>query len=213
MAIADFDHADFDQTRQTEQDEKLLVKFYLKTTKDEAASQQQGRAVFKEREYIDIRIPGTRGAGAARPATHRDKQRFSRHYQAFQQRIELPVEGTPLSEWPAMSRSFAEELAFNGVKTVEQLAGISDVVASQYMGGNTFKAKAKAWLERAKEDVSITRLEAELAKRDKLIADMQTKLEELTAERPKRKRRTKEEIARDNELLNSGERPTEPGSG
>jgi hypothetical protein len=208
QGTAEFNHEDFEQTRAAEQDQKLLVKFYYKTVKDQGASEEQGRAVFKEVEYVDIRIPGARGTGAARPATARDKKRFERHYQAFKQRIELPVEGTPLVEWPLINRSMAEELAFAGVKTVEQMAGMSDVVASQFMGGQMFKDKAQKWLDRAQADVTVTQLEGELAKRDTLIAQMEKRLAEL--EKPaKRKRRTREEIDRDNELSNSGERSAE----
>lgn len=211
QGTAEFNHEDFEQTRAAEQDEKLLVKFYYKTVKDQDASEKQGRAVFKEREYVDIRIPGARGTGAARPATARDKKRFERHYQAFKQRVELPVEGTPLHEWPVINRAMAEELSFSGVKTVEQLAGMADVVASQFMGGQMFKDKAQKWLDRANADVTLTQLEGELLKRDTLIAQMERRLAEL--EKPaKRKRRTREEIDRDNELSNSGERSAEPGS-
>lgn len=213
--IAEFDHEDFEQARQAEQDATLLVKFYYKTVKDTTASDEQGRPVFKEREYVDIRIPGARGAGAARPATHRDKQRFPKHYQAFQQRVELPTEGTPLSEWTVITRSHAEELSFMGVKTVEQLAGMSDSIASQWMGGQNFKAKAKAWLERANKEVSVSHLEGELAKRDAQIAALSAKLDELVGDAPKakRKRRTKEEMERDNYLANPGQRSAESSGG
>ena len=211
---AEYNHEDFEQTQQQEQDKTLLVKFFYKTVEDKGASAEQGRACFKEREYIDIRIPGTRGAGATRPATPRDKKRFERHYQAFKQRVELPLEGTPLSEWPVITRSQAEELAFASVKTVEQLANMSDAIASGFMGGQMFKAKAQKWLEQAKSDVSVGQLEAELAKRDAQIEALSAKLESLLADRPKRKRRSKEEIDRDNEQLDLGERTAEPsGSG
>jgi len=212
MSIAEFDHEDFDQTRQAEQDEKLLVKFYYKSVQDQTASREQNRAVFKECEYIDIRIPGARGTGAARRATHRDKQRFPKHYAAFKQRIEMPLEGTPLTEWPVISRAFAEELSFMGVKTVEQLANMADGNASQMMGGQSFKAKAVAWLERAKKDVTLDQMEVELAKRDTLLAEMQAQLDKLQADKPKRKRRTKEQIAHDSELSDIGERAPEQGS-
>ena len=215
MTIADFNHEDFEQARAAEHDEKLLVKFFYQTIKDETASKEQGRAVFKDCEFIDIRIPGMRGSGATRRASYRDKQRFPRHYSAFQQRVELPEEGTPLSEWPLVSRSLAEELAFLGVKTVESLASIADSSAGDIMGGLTLKAKANKWLEKAKNDVSLEQMEAELAKRDTLIANMQAQLDELqAASKPKRKRRTKEEMARDNDQPDTSERLTgSSGSG
>jgi uncharacterized coiled-coil protein SlyX len=213
MGIADYDASDFEQGRQAEQDSKLLVKFYYRTVPDAGKSEEQGRAVFKEQEYVSVRVPGRGRSGAVRPATARDKKRFERHYVAFKQRVELPETGTPLSEWPVVSRSLSETLAFMGIKTVEHLANIDDNIASGIMGGNTLKRKANEWLERAKQDVSVDQLTDELAKRDTLIANMQEQLDMLTSEhKPKRKRRTPEEMKRDNQLSDIGERPAEPGS-
>lgn len=178
MAIAEYDYADFESSQQTEQDAKLLVKFYTKSRQDRAASEEQGRPVFKDTEYIDIRIPGSRD-GAARPATPRDKQRFPKHYAAFKQRIELPEEGTPLTEWGGVTRSLAEELAFGNVKTVEQLADIPDNLAGQMRGGQGLKAKASQWLARCKKDVSLEQLEGELAIRDKALDTMQEQIADL----------------------------------
>jgi hypothetical protein len=212
MAIAEYDYTDFEHGKQAEQDAKLLVKFFIEARKDPTKSTEQGRPVFKEQEYISIKIPGSRGSGIKRPASFKDKQRFPKHYAAFKQRIELPQEGTPLAEWPVISRSMAEELAFNGVKTVEHMADMSDTIASSFMGGQSFKAKAKEWLERARKDVTESHLAAELEKRDKLIATMQEQLDKLTSEyKPKRKRRTPEEIERDNKLSDTGQRPAEQG--
>lgn len=180
MAIAEFNVEDFDNRRQQEQDAKLLVKFYVKSKKDAQRSKDEGRAIFKDVEYIDIRIPGSRD-GAARPASHQDKQRFPKHYQAFKERAEVVEEGTPLSEWPPISRSTAEEMAFFNIKTVEQLASVNDTVAGQFMGAQMFKQKAKAWLEAAKEDLTVEKLTKELKKRDKLLETMQGQLDKLTA--------------------------------
>jgi hypothetical protein len=214
MAIAEYDYADFDNGKQAEQDAKLLVKFFTKARQDSTKSAEQGRPVFKELEYIDIQIPGQRGGGIKRPATFKDKQRFPKHYAAYKQRIELPQEGTPLAEWPVISRSMAEELAFHGVKTVEHMADMSDNIASTFMGGMSFKAKANDWLARAKKDVSQSQMEVELAKRDAQIASLSAKLDVLMADKPKRKRRTPEEMERDNKLSDTGQRPAESsGSG
>ena len=177
-AIADFNHEDFDVSQQTKQDEMLLVKFYTKSVQDKARSEAEGRPIFKDVEYVDIRVPGSRD-GAARPATFRDKQRFPRHYQAFKQRTELSEEGTPLTEWGAISRSLAEELSFQNVKTVEQLAGMSDGLASQMRGGQSLKAKAQKFLDRMKREVSVEKLEAELADRDKVLDGLQEQIKAL----------------------------------
>jgi len=186
MQTAEFDHNDFNTGQQSKADESLLVKFYIKSVKDNDASSQEGRPIFKEREYIEITIPGSRDL-VTRPARVEDKERFPRHYEAFQQRIEMPVEGTPLVEWPAINRSFADELAFLNIKTVEQLADLNDN-SMNFMGAQNWKAKAKDWLEATKDDGVLSQLRDELELRDVTIstqadqiADLVSRLDELEA--------------------------------
>ncbi len=165
MQTADFDHNDFNPQLQSEADKKLLVKFYSKSVPDNDASAREGRPMFKDKEYVDIRVPGARD-GVGRPATPRDKQRFPMHYSAFQQRIEAPVDGTPLSEYPAISRSLAEQLSFQNIKTVEQLADLNDNLMHTIPGAQNFKQKAKDWLEATKDDGVLSRMRDELSQRD-----------------------------------------------
>jgi hypothetical protein len=182
VATADFDVAAFDQSSAKAEDDKLLVKFEIRSRPDSVATMKEGRPIFKDVEYIDIKIPGSRTGGACRPASHADKQRFPRHYEAFQQRIEEPTEGTPLAEWPLISRSQAEEFAYHNVKTVENLVAMSDTNAGNFMGVNALKKKAKRWLEQASSEADTAHLQEELQKRDDLIAAMQEQLNKLTAD-------------------------------
>ena len=170
MPIADLNPDDFMSRNQNRMDEGLLVKFYIKPLKDDEETIKQGRPIFKEVEYVDIKIPGNRLSGAVRPATTADIERFPRHYAAFKNRVtdEL-VEGTLLSEWPLMSRSMVEQLAFFNVKTVEQLASMTDGNAQKFQGINGFKTKAKEWLKVAKEGKAAADLAQELEKRDQQI--------------------------------------------
>lgn len=193
--IADVNPEDFMSTNQSRMDDALLVKFFLKPKQDKRASEEQGRPIFKEVEYIDIKIPGDRSGGACRPALAKDIARFPKHYDAFKKRIEgedEAVQGTLLAEWPQATRAMVEELAFFNVKTVEQLAGMSDANSGQFMGMNGLKAKAQQWLALAKEQKGATELKMELEKRDEQIAAMQTQIEALvaaqTAVKPKKKR-------------------------
>ncbi len=186
LPIADFDHNDFDLHTRNKADEKLLVKFYIKPRPDKEATKLHGRPCFKDVEYIDIRIPGSRD-GVGRPATDDDKARFPLHYSAFKNRTEEEyLEGTPLSEWSLIGRSQAEELAFFNCKTVEQLAEMDDARCSGFMGIQALKQKAKDWLKRADEDAPAARLKEELEVRDakieeleKTLADMSTKIDKL----------------------------------
>lgn len=182
MQTADFDVASFENQAQAEEDKKLLVKFFIKPRPDSAASVKEGRPMFKDVEYIDIKIPGDRTGGVSRPASFHDKQRFAAHYAAFKQRVELPVSGTPLVEWPLITRSLAEELAFHNVKTVEHLSTMSDTHSGKFMGLNTLKAKAVKWLEQAGEEAKTHELQQQLLERDERIALQGTQIEQLQAQ-------------------------------
>lgn len=164
MQAADFNHEDFTTQGTSAADKTLLVKFYVRPKQNQAASKKEGRPIFKDVEYIDIKVPGTRSGGACRPATQGDKQRFPEHYTAFKNRIEGAEEmvGTPLSEWPQISRSRIEEMAFFHIKTVEQLANMADAQVSQFMGGYDLKRKAAEWLEQVEDEKPFIALENQI---------------------------------------------------
>jgi len=180
MQTADFNHEDFMKQNQGSADEQLLVKFENRPVEDKAATLEQGRPIFKERLYIDIKIPGDKLGGACRPARQHDINRFPRHYAAFMARIEgqqAKVNGTPLAEWPLMKRTQVEEMAFFNVHTVEALATLADVHASKFMGVNALKQKAKEWLEVAEKGAAAAQLATELEKRDAEIAELRAMIE------------------------------------
>ena len=186
---------------QYSEDDKLLVKFQYETKEDEQASREAGRPIFKEVEYIDIQVPGTRNR-VNRPVRPSDKSRFPRHYQAFQLRQEQPqMDGTPLSEWPGVTRSMAEELAFFKIHTVEQLAGMADVNTSNIKGAMFMKQKAQAYLDASKENSAALALAEQKKENDKLRAEMAELRAMMQSQgdepKPRRKRRTKAEMEAD----------------
>jgi len=175
MQTAEYNHNDFSRT--AEADKALLVRFFYKNVQNKMESAAQGRPVFKEKIYIEIRIAGQRDIQACRPATHNDKQRFAPHFEAFEKRVEPPTEGMPLIEWPKITRSQAEELAFMNVKTVEQLAGMNDSNISTFMGGYTLRDNAKQWLETnstAEADREKEELRAQVAELREAVKSLQT---------------------------------------
>jgi hypothetical protein len=146
MQTAEFNHNDFDNTKQNELDKKLLVKFEYKKRPDIQKSAEEGREVLKDVIYVDIKVPGSK-EGACRPARSTDIERFPLHYQAFMNRTAPPETGTPLSSLPFMNENLISQFSFMEVKTVEQLAGLNDNACGQIMGGYGFKVKAKEYIE------------------------------------------------------------------
>jgi hypothetical protein len=183
MQTADFNHNDFSSQASRESDKALLVKFFVKPKQSQAQSLKEGRPVYRDTEYIDIKVAGNRSGGACRPATSADKQRFPEHYAAFKQRTDHDVEiGTPLIEWPLISRSFAEELAFFHVKTVEQLATMADTQVSKFMGGYDIRTKAKKWIDQAAKDKPMWEMDGRMKKMEEENESLKASLAALISE-------------------------------
>jgi len=196
LDTAGLDPTDFDPRNQHSADEKLLVKFFHSPRLDKAATAEAGRNIFKDVEHISIHSPGKKD-GVARPATPRDKERFPRHYQAFKNRMEMPEEGTLLSEVSFLTRRQVEELAFFNVKTVEQLISVSDTNAQKFMGINALKETAKKWLEHSEKVSEVDKLAAQLNERDEKILALEAKMEELMAQSHKPASRKKKQEVED----------------
>ena len=182
MQTADFNHEDFTSAGMAEADKHLLVKFFTEPRQNMTRTQEEGRPIFEEVECVDIRVPGQRDSTIVRKATYKDKTRFPEHYRMFKARVEgaeEKLDGTPLTEYPAVSRTMVEELAFFNVRTVENLANVSDNAASKFMGGNGMKRAAQEWLEKADKDGEVNRLKAELAERDDRLDAMQAQIDKL----------------------------------
>lgn len=160
--------ASYEQTQQAMEgnrhagDEKLVVQFFMRPRKNSRKSKEAGRPIFEEREYIRIMVPGNKDSIVCRPVSDMERQRFARQYRDWQDRRNdaEQVEGTPLSEWPGVTRSQCEELAHFKVYTVEQLAGLSDTNTQGMMGIALIREKAKAYLEAAETEAAAEEIAA-----------------------------------------------------
>lgn len=155
----------------------VAVRFEVLAREDEAATLEKGCPQFRDVEYIEKRVPGDRGNVVHRPITAEDRKEFAVQYEAWKKGLADPTAGSPLKEWPLLTRSQVEVFALNGVKTVEQLAEMSDG-NTQMMGAGVLalRSKARDWLEKAKAGSLDLKLRAELDKRDSQIAALQEQL-------------------------------------
>ena len=189
--LGSIDTRDFERSNQREMDRSLAVRFEYRPRPDKVATLAEGRPVYKDVLYIDIRSPGDRDP-VVRPASPRDIDRFRDHYNAFMNRTKGPSdEGTPLAEWPLATRSMVEELAYFNVKTVEQLRDMSDANAQQFQGMHALRAKARAWLERAKDESEkavIAEQAATIAELKEALRSVQQQINNITPPPPEKKK-------------------------
>ncbi|TAH36537.1 MAG: hypothetical protein EYC62_02520 [Alphaproteobacteria bacterium] len=156
----------------------LVPMFYRRAVQDKLASEQQGRPIFREEDYIQIHIPGDKNTIIDRKVRDDDRARWADQWKAYTENAAQPVEGTPLEQWPALSVSQIAELRAMHVPTVEVLAELSDQGLQRIgMGARELQAKAKAFLEASKDNGAVERIAAENLRLQEQIAELHQKNE------------------------------------
>lgn len=169
-------------------DNKLYIEFYRKPVLQPGKSREAGRAVYEEVDYIRIHVPGDKSSVIERPASEQDIFRFKDRYERWKAGQEEAVSGTPLSALPGMTPSKVEEYKFFKLVTVEQLAEANDNLGAKFMSFQQDKQRAKAFLEVAKNNAPIERMNQELAKRDAELEELRAMVTTLQANAKSSKR-------------------------
>ena len=151
-------------------DSRLAVQFYKKSVKQDIASDEAGRPIFKEFDFVRIMIPGDNLTEIDTYAQESHKQRFPRQWAHYQNQVanHQDIIGTPIDQWPQVSRSQADELRGLKFHTVESIADCSDQQLQRIgmvagMSPHNFRLKAKAFLNLANDSAEGAHREAELA--------------------------------------------------
>lgn len=168
-----------DESRFAE-DSKLFVQFYRKPVLQVALSEQEGRAVYKEEDFIRIMVPGDKLSIIDRPVDSIDERRFADRYAKWKAGAGNAIEGTPLASLPKMTPAKVEEYKFFGIHTVEQLAGAADSVGQKFFGFQEDKRSAAAFIELAKGNAPLEKMNVELKERDAKIEELQAQIEVIT---------------------------------
>ena len=162
-------------------DEQLFVKFEMHPKQNTEKTKEEGRPIFEEVPYVNIMQPGNKDSIIMRPATEMDKRRFHKHWRRFEDREDQnPAEGTLLEEWPGVTRSMCEELKFFNVRTVEQLAGMSDSNTQNFMGIGFYKQKAQDYINASDKNATV----GALADANTRIDELMEAIESLKAQLP-----------------------------
>lgn len=163
-------------------DGALFVQFFTKPVEMKARSEKEGRPIFEDRDFIRIQIPGDDTTMVERQIKDEDKARFPSAWAAYQTGRDVPLDGTPVDQWPAISRSQAEELKRLNCRTLEQLCALSDQQAKKCgMGVFELRAKAKAFLEVSKDAAAAQRYAADYERMRADIESRDNEIRKLTA--------------------------------
>jgi len=192
-------------------DSRLAVTFYKRSMKQDDASMEAGRPIFKEFDFIRICVPGDSLTEIDTYANEGHKARFPRQWAHYQNQTagHEQIIGTPIEEWTLVSRSQAEELKGIKFATVESIASASDLHLQRIgmiagMNPYSFRDKAKAFLNLADQVGETNQREEELSKlrqenaaikmeADAKLAKQQEQIDALMAMMTEKKPRKKKE--------------------
>ena len=160
METLEFDHEVFN-SKAHEADKDLAVRFFVLPMQDPVKSAEEGRPIFKDVVHIEIRVRGDRNNVIHKPVTEVEKRRFRDAWRHYEQGNEMLQSGTPLSEWPSMTKSMVEEMKYFGFFTVEHVANARDDIASKFHLFD-LREKARHFIELAKGNAPLEALHKEL---------------------------------------------------
>lgn len=154
------------------EDRPALVRFYLVTMEDKAATLKAGHYVAKDVEFVDVLQPFSKDKVTKKVASWiveiADKARNGRIPEQWQEGYkeklakwragqEAPLDGTPIRGWPVISPALQETLIHLNILTVESLAIINDDGQRMIgMGALDLKNKANAWLSQRSDKGPLT---------------------------------------------------------
>lgn len=172
----------------------LHVRFFMHPVQDMAASDEAGRPIFVDTQFIEILAAGNSTNIVVREVRETDKQKFRKVYEQFIAGDGDAISGTPLTEVSWITKSQCEEMRFMKIRTVEQLADLNDNVALNNSGFVTLKQKAKMWLDKSAAAAPFTAMQAENEAMRAELAEMRELLNaKLSKEKPSKEKPTKEQ--------------------
>jgi hypothetical protein len=177
-------------------DARLQVRFYKRPVQQEAETLASGRPIYKEFDFVHICVAGDTLTEIDTYVLQSHKTRFPIQWANYQNRIgkdDQEVIGTPVAEWPLVSKSQAEELRAMRFYTVEAIAGASDQQLQRMgmaagMSPYAFRDKAKSFLNLASDS-------AETDKRTQEINELKEELAKKAEENAKIKAETDAKLA------------------
>lgn len=176
------------------------LRIWRDTAKNNFLCGKLGRPIFDEVIYVEVISPGSRDSTpvfecvrifaaesefAGTPLYGMKYDEYKSFIADFEksEEIDSTLAGTPLAQWPEMTRTMVAALKAQNIFTVDALANLPDgkllVVGPD---GRTWREKAKAYIETAKSGAYATELAAKLETSELEKATMADQIKQLASQ-------------------------------
>lgn len=177
-------------------DSRLQVRFYKKPVQQEQETLEAGRPIYKEFDFVHICVAGDTLTEIDTYVQNSHKVRFPIQWANYQNRIgrdDQEIVGTPVAEWPLVSKSQAEELRAMKFYTVESIANASDQQLQRM--GMAVGQSPYSFRDKAKSFLNLAQKSNEVDKREQEINELRQELVKKSEENAKIKAETDEKLA------------------
>lgn len=153
--------------------------FYKEKHLDRKKSEQAGRSIWMEYDAAKFLVPGDNTYEHRERVTDDIKRRFPRQWAMYEAGKEQ-VNGMPLETWYKIANNpgLIEEMRALRIRSVEDLAAITDNVVTGYMWGLEWRKKAKDEVESWKAKEALVEAKEAMAAAN---ADLMSKMETMAA--------------------------------
>lgn len=177
--------------------DRNYVLFYKDKVRLNFKSEQEGRDIYEDRDFVLIITPGQNKDEMRREATNLDKQNYANQWRAYQEKREQLMTGTPIDLVPGIGPSLVAQLKTMNVFTAEQMAELAEA----RLGGLGMEARkiqnlCKAFIE--KSNPEILELKAKNQALETQIAELKAAVEALqVGQKPPKQKTAKPAVIED----------------
>jgi len=184
MSFTDDYGFEWQQPAQGQLKPSRFITFEVVAEKDDVLSDEAGRPVHKDVDYVHIRNAGSRDELINRaqmyikqnPKDDEVKARYRAWKDAEKRNI---IKGTPIKELPFLGRSDIADFHALNVFSVEQLVTLPDSAKHRFHNINHIIAKAQAFLDIAKDTQLATKQAAVINEQNQRIDQLQATIKEM----------------------------------
>lgn len=177
-------------------DAGLRARFYKNAIFLPFKSEQEGRACYEDRVFVEIERPGAKSnlMREARMKTDgtipTDPERFPRQWQQFQNEEEQTSSGLPLEMWAPLSKAQVLELKGAKIFSVEELASIPDSILQNIgmMDARRLRDLAHAFVNKGNEGAELSKALSTIENQRADIEALKAQFAQLAEERATEKR-------------------------
>lgn len=129
------------------EDEGLFAEFHLQPVLQPEESHKLARPVYADELYIRIQIKGQKNQVVDRKARPEDQADFPKAWARWTAKDQkIVTTGTPITALPGVGPSLELELEALGIRTVEDLATLSDAGLANIRNGRLLQKRAQAYV-------------------------------------------------------------------